>query len=54
MYVQSLAVDAAVKGSRELALQAMLVDPVIQSWEAAEKTLNELLEVHARYLPQFT
>ena len=47
-------VDAAVKDSRELALQAMLVDPVIQSWEAAEKTLDELLKVHARYLPQFT
>ncbi len=54
VYVQSLAVDAAVKGSRELALQALLVDPVIQSWEAAEKTLDELLEVHAKYLPQFT
>jgi len=54
VYVQSLAVDAAVKGSRELALQAMLIDPVIQSWEAAEKTLDELLEIHARYLPQFT
>ena len=53
VYVQSLAVDAAVKGSRELALQALLVDPVIQSWEAAEKILDELLEVHARYLPQF-
>jgi alpha-galactosidase len=54
VYVQSLAVDAAVKGSRELALQALLVDPVIQSWEAAEKMLDELLKVHARYLPQFT
>jgi len=53
VHVQSLAVDAAVKGSRKLALQALLVDPVIQSWEAAEKMLDELLKVHAKYLPQF-
>ncbi len=51
--VQDLAVDAAVKGSRELALQALLVDPVVHSVEAAERTLDELLTVHREYLPQF-
>jgi alpha-galactosidase len=51
--VQDLTVDAAVKGSRELALQALLVDPVVQSVEAAERTLDELLAVHAPYLPTF-
>jgi alpha-galactosidase len=52
--VQDLCVEAAVKGSRELALQAMLADPVVQSAEAGEKCLDELLKVHAPYLPQFS
>ncbi len=51
--VQRLAVDAAVLGSRELALQALLADPVVQSYSAAEKTLDELLALEAEYLPQF-
>ena len=51
--VQDLVVDAAVKGSRELALQALLIDPVVPSAQAAERTLDELLAVHAPYLPAF-
>lgn len=51
--VQDLAVDAAVKGSRQLALQALLVDPVVPSLSAAERTLDELLAVHKPYLPTF-
>jgi alpha-galactosidase len=53
VHVQDLVVEAAVHGSRELALQALLADPVVTSWEAAEATLDELLRVHAAYLPQF-
>ncbi len=53
VYVQDLVVEAAVHGSRELALQALLADPVVQSADAAEKVLDELLKVHAPYLPQF-
>ncbi|MHB0857768.1 MAG: family 4 glycosyl hydrolase [Anaerolineae bacterium] len=53
-HVQDLVVEAAVHGSRDLALQALLADPVVQSAEAAEKCLDELLCVHAPYLPQFT
>jgi len=52
-HVQSLAVDAAVTGSRQLALQALLADPVVDDEAAAEATLDELLSVHAPYLPQF-
>lgn len=52
-HVQDLVVEAAVHGSRRLALQALLADPVVQSVEAAEKTLDELLAVHAAYLPRF-
>jgi len=51
--VQDLVVEAAVHGSRQLALEALLVDPVVDSVAAAEKTLDELLSVHAPYLPHF-
>jgi len=51
--VQDLVVEAAVHGSRQLALEALLADPVVDSVTAAEKTLDELLNVHAPYLPQF-
>ncbi|MDO8587796.1 MAG: alpha-glucosidase/alpha-galactosidase [Armatimonadota bacterium] len=51
--VQKLTVEAAATGSRDLALQAMLADPVVQDYDAAEKCLNELLSVHKAYLPQF-
>ncbi|WP_067929964.1 family 4 glycosyl hydrolase [Alicyclobacillus kakegawensis] len=52
--VQRLAVEAAVKGDRQAALQALLVDPVVDSMDAAEKTLDELLSVHKDYLPRFS
>lgn len=42
--VQQLAVDAAVHGSKERALQALLIDPVINSTTAAVKILDELWE----------
>jgi len=51
--VQKLAVDAAVKGSRELALQALLADPVVPSAYAAERILEELLCLQAEWLPSF-
>jgi len=48
-----LTVEAAVTGDRNLVLQAMLLDPVVDSVSAAEKALDELLKVHAKELPQF-
>jgi alpha-galactosidase len=54
VHVQDLVTDAAVHGSRELALQALLADPVVQSAEAAGRALDELLHVHRDCLPQFT
>ncbi|MDI7275477.1 MAG: alpha-glucosidase/alpha-galactosidase [Anaerolineae bacterium] len=51
--VQELAVEAAIKGDRRLALQALLVDPVVHSAQAAERTLDEILRLQADYLPQF-
>ncbi len=51
--IQKLAVDAAVTGSKELALQALLIDPVVNSARKAEAVLDDILTSHAEYLPQF-
>lgn len=51
--VQSLVVDAAVWGDRELALQALLLDPMIDDIDRARAILDDYLETHADYLPQF-
>jgi alpha-galactosidase len=51
--IQKLAVDAAVTGSRDLALQALLIDPVVNSARKAEALLDDILSSHAAYLPQF-
>jgi alpha-galactosidase len=48
--VQQLAVEAAVHGSKELALQALLIDPVINSSTAAVKILDELWEINRPYI----
>jgi alpha-galactosidase len=51
--VQDLCVEAAVTGDKDLALQALLIDPVVKDMDAAKKTLDEMLNVNKPYLPQF-
>jgi alpha-galactosidase len=46
-------VEAAVHGDRQAALQALLLDPVVNSISQAEAVLNEMLEVHKDFLPKF-
>ena len=48
--VQKLSVEAAIHGSKELALQALLVDPVVNSITAAEQLLEELWEINQPYI----
>ena len=48
--VQQLAVEAAVHASKELALEALLIDPVITSSTAAIAILDELWEVNKPYI----
>jgi alpha-galactosidase len=48
--VQDLTVEAALSGSREIALQALLVDPVVDSVGRAEALLDTMLERQKRYL----
>ena len=51
--VQDLCVEAAIKCSRELALQALLADPVVDSLGSAEKMLNEILQLQQDHLTLF-
>jgi alpha-galactosidase/6-phospho-beta-glucosidase family protein len=44
--VQELAVEAAVTGNRETALQALILDPVVDSVASAATVLDQLLEAH--------
>jgi len=50
---QELIVRAALEGDRHLALQAMVNDPLVHDLGKAEAILDELLQAHAAYLPQF-
>jgi alpha-galactosidase len=47
---QRLSVHAAYNGSKELALQALLCEPTINSTSAAEKINNELFEINRKYI----
>lgn len=48
-----LVVDAGVKGDRQIALQALMMDPIVDDYEAAKAILNDYLEEEGPYLPQF-
>lgn len=48
-----LCVDASVEGSREKALQCLLLDPVITDIEQAKLILDEYLLSYKEHLPQF-
>ena len=45
-----LTAEAALHGSRALALQALLVDPVVDNFAAAEQMLNLIIEMQQQYL----
>ncbi|MGD2175522.1 MAG: hypothetical protein PVJ27_08970 [Candidatus Brocadiaceae bacterium] len=51
--LMEMTVEAAVRGDRGLVLQAMLLDPVVDSVRAAERVVDRMLEANAAYLPQF-
>ena len=48
--VQQLAVEAAMHASKVIALQALFIDPVVNSASAAVKLLDELWEVNRPYI----
>lgn len=44
---------AGVYGDKKLALQALVIHPLISSFSKAEKVLNEITDANKEYLPQF-
>ncbi len=48
--VQDLVVEAALHKSKELVLQALLADPVIENYWQAKSILNQMLKVQADYI----
>jgi 6-phospho-beta-glucosidase len=50
---EELAVEAAVQGDRKLLLQALLAHPLVRTINKAEQLMQNLLDVHKPYLPQF-
>ncbi len=48
-----LVVEASVTGNREVALQALLLDPTVNDIGTARRILDDYLTTHAPYLPQF-
>ena len=50
---ESLTVEAAVEGSRDKALFALLAHPLIMDVDLAQPMLDELLEANRAYLPAF-
>jgi alpha-galactosidase len=51
--VVKLSVDAAVSGDRQLALQCLLLDPVITDLDVAKLILDDYLLAYKEHLPQF-
>lgn len=52
--IAELAVEAAVEGNYQKALQALAIDPILPDLQIARSYLNDVLEAHKDLLPQFT
>jgi alpha-galactosidase len=48
--VHDLTAEAILTGSRQLALQALLVDPVVHSYRSAQQTLDTMLDLQPQWL----
>jgi len=51
--IQNLLVEAYRERSKKLLLQALLIDPVVDSVERTKKMMEELLRIEADFLPKF-
>jgi alpha-galactosidase len=49
----SLVMDACYHGDRDLALQALLIDPMVGDLDRGRAILDDFLTTYAEYLPQF-
>ncbi|MDF1520635.1 MAG: hypothetical protein RQ728_02690 [Brevefilum sp.] len=51
--VSHLTVDSVVHGDRGLALQALLLDPVVRDMDVAKQVLEDYLAIYREHLPSF-
>jgi 6-phospho-beta-glucosidase len=51
--MEELTIEAAVTGDCGTLLQAFTMNPLITSGNVAKEVMDELLEAHKAYLPQF-
>jgi len=51
--IHKLLVEAYRGRSKKLLLQALLIDPVVDSIERAEKMMEEMLRIEVDFLPSF-
>jgi len=52
--LSSIVVDAVVSGDKDLALQALMLDPMMNDIDRARAILVDFISTFAEYLPQFT
>jgi len=50
---QELVVEAALTGDKQIALQALALDPMVPTIDIAKNLLEEYIEAHKQFLPQF-
>ncbi|MBB5326071.1 6-phospho-beta-glucosidase [Anoxybacillus tepidamans] len=50
---EKVAIEAAVTGDYNTALLALIINPLVPSDTVAKQILDEMLEAHKQYLPQF-
>lgn len=50
---ERLTIEAATTGDREVALRALIANPLVGDYDRAEPLLGALLEAHREYLPTF-
>ena len=50
---EELAIAAARSGDRDVALRALLANPLVGRWEIADRLLTEILGANQAYLPRF-
>lgn len=53
VYRQDMIVDAGITGDKDLVLQALISDPMVQDASTAKKMLKEMMDATAEWLPQF-
>src|SRR5712691_13506390 len=50
---EELAIAAARSGDRDMALRALLANPLVGHWEIADQLLTEILAANQAHLPRF-